>query len=71
LSHESQRCVSSSFVKYISVFFFFEFSVSLFSPIWVENYVSTSSKEGDCVPLEVLGGMQNTVEEFGGIEGKV
>ena len=67
LSHKTQRC-------YIFVFFFFEFFIPPSSPIWIENYencVSTSSMEGDCVLLEVLGCIQNTMEEFGGIEGKI
>ena len=44
------------------------------NPIWVENYenyVSTSSLEGVCGPLEQLGGLQNMGELFCGIEGKV
>jgi len=44
------------------------------SPTWVKNYencVSTSLMEGVYGSLEPLGGIQNTIKLFCGIEGKV
>lgn len=60
------------------MFSFFEFcaprsSVIFPNPIWIkdyENYVSTSLVEWDYVSLEVLNGIQNTLEVFGEIEEK-
>lgn len=71
------RCVSSTFVNMIRVFFLAKLSphsscVIFSSPIWIEHCVSTSSFN-DCAPLELVGGFGNTVKLFGGsgIVGKV